>query len=175
MSTPERLSTKSVVVIGVGAVGSQVAVGLAHEGIGRLCLIDHDDLEEGNLHRHVLGRADLGKNKAVATKLFLDQEIKRGLRTEAVDRKVDDSFPDAELDQLLRGADLIVAATDEREAQRRIFRRSFRGFTRERAVRFSYSEARVIHVSSAGTEAGREDERCAVSLLPTPIFWRLFN
>ncbi len=54
---------------------------------------------------------------------YLSTEV-RGLALEAVSRKVDKSMSDDELDRWLADADLIVAATDEREAQRRIGRRA---------------------------------------------------
>lgn len=46
------------------------------------------------------------------------------LRPTALPRKIDNSLSDTELDRLLNDADLIVAATDDRNAQRRIARRS---------------------------------------------------
>ena len=58
------LSNRSVVIVGCGAVGGYVAMGLAQAGIGRLKLIDFDELRPENLRRHVLPAEFLGKNKA---------------------------------------------------------------------------------------------------------------
>lgn len=123
MSTPESLATKSVVVIGVGAVGSQLAAGLAHEGVGGFSLIDHGILETNNLHRHALGRDYLGENKAAGMKKYLETEIP-GTRCQALSRAVDHSISDHVLDAILDTADVIVGATDDRETQRRIGRRA---------------------------------------------------
>src|SRR6266567_1155361 len=61
------LSAASVVIVGVGAVGSEVARLLAQAGVGRLLLCDPDTIEESNLSRGALyGPADLGRPKAEA-------------------------------------------------------------------------------------------------------------
>lgn len=117
------LDSRLVVVVGVGTVGSQVAEELANSGIGRMLFLDHDVLEESNLVRHALPRAYIGMNKAEALTLFLKEKVPT-LRPRALDRKVDRSLSDDQLDRLLQDADLIVAATDDREAQRRIGQRA---------------------------------------------------
>ncbi len=62
--TARRLRDASVLVIGVGALGSAAADALAAAGIGRLVLVDHDRVERSNLHRQLLHRAaDLGRPK----------------------------------------------------------------------------------------------------------------
>ena len=47
--TPARLAACHAVVIGVGAVGRQVAVQLAAIGMSRLTLVDHDVVNVENL------------------------------------------------------------------------------------------------------------------------------
>jgi hypothetical protein len=60
---PELLPQKAM-LLGCGAVGSHVAVGLAAAGIGTLCLVDKEQLSSENVHRHVLGMKHVGVNKA---------------------------------------------------------------------------------------------------------------
>lgn len=61
------LSAASVVVAGVGAVGSEAARLLAQAGVGRLLLCDPDRVEESNLSRGSLyGPPDVGTAKAEA-------------------------------------------------------------------------------------------------------------
>ncbi|MCW3794471.1 ThiF family adenylyltransferase [Paenibacillus sp. LS1] len=48
-------NSKHAVIIGVGAVGSPVAVGLAKSGFNKLTLIDYDFLDADNVYRHELG------------------------------------------------------------------------------------------------------------------------
>src|SRR5205823_6090036 len=59
-----RLTTAHAAVVGAGGTGSQVALQLAHLGIGRLTLIDFDLVERSNLSR-LLGStpADVGRSK----------------------------------------------------------------------------------------------------------------
>lgn len=112
-----------VVVIGVGMVGSQIAEGLARFAVGHLRVIDHDVYEWENTLRHALPVEYNGWNKAVALENWLPKQIE-GLHVEAIARKIDMSVSDDEFDSWLAGADLIVAATDDRNAQRRIGRRA---------------------------------------------------
>lgn len=61
------LSGSSAVVVGVGAVGSEVARLLGQAGIGTLLLCDPDSVEESNLSRGALyGPKDVGRAKAEA-------------------------------------------------------------------------------------------------------------
>jgi molybdopterin/thiamine biosynthesis adenylyltransferase len=60
------LADSTVAVLGVGALGSQLADQLAKSGVGRLILLDHDVLSVGNRVRHQLDMADVGRGKAAA-------------------------------------------------------------------------------------------------------------
>lgn len=63
----EALTAASAVIIGIGAVGSEVGRLLAQTGIGRLLLCDPDAVEESNLSRGALhGSSDVGRPKAEA-------------------------------------------------------------------------------------------------------------
>src|SRR6266545_227132 len=59
-----RLTAAHVAVVGAGGTGSQVAVQLAHLGVGRLTFVDFDKVERSNLSR-LLGStpADVGRGK----------------------------------------------------------------------------------------------------------------
>jgi len=117
------LATKLVVVVGVGTVGSQIACELAKSGVGRLRLIDGKDLESHNLPRHALPSHFLGHNKAEALAVYL-KGCSKTLRVEAQPRYINDSLSDRQLDRVLADADLIVAATEVRDVQRRLGRRA---------------------------------------------------
>jgi molybdopterin/thiamine biosynthesis adenylyltransferase len=59
------LRSASVLVIGAGALGSPVALYLAGAGVGRLGIVDDDDVELSNLHRQPLHfTPDVGVPKA---------------------------------------------------------------------------------------------------------------
>ena len=60
----EKLKSASVLIVGAGGLGSPLAMYLAAAGVGRLGLVDFDDVEASNLHRQVLyGTSDVGKPK----------------------------------------------------------------------------------------------------------------
>lgn len=64
------LIDQRVILVGCGAIGSYLAQGLAQlgagQGTGKLHLIDADTLQWGNLGRHLLGAAQMGRGKAAA-------------------------------------------------------------------------------------------------------------
>lgn len=62
----EPLKDKRVAVVGVGAIGSQVADLLAKAGVGYLFLVDHDIITAGNRVRHQLDLIDVGRSKVGA-------------------------------------------------------------------------------------------------------------
>ena len=70
----QKLQRMSIGVVGLGGIGSIVIEQLAHLGVGRLTLIDFDNLDITNLNR-VAGasRADIGTSKVEVAK----QHIKR--------------------------------------------------------------------------------------------------
>lgn len=65
MRAPElfRLRSQSVLLVGVGAIGSPVAIQLARSGIGKLDLVDFDHLQVGNSVRWALGWSMAGHPK----------------------------------------------------------------------------------------------------------------
>jgi len=62
----ERILKEFVTVIGVGAIGRQVALQLAALGVPRLQLIDHDDVEQSNVTTQGYLAADVGRPKVRA-------------------------------------------------------------------------------------------------------------
>lgn len=61
--TPEKLRAARVAVIGVGAIGRQVAIQLASMGVGEILMIDPDTVDEVNLGPQGFFPEDVGKPK----------------------------------------------------------------------------------------------------------------
>ncbi|MDR3077259.1 MAG: molybdopterin-synthase adenylyltransferase MoeB, partial [Planctomycetota bacterium] len=60
----ERLKNSRVLVVGAGGLGSPASLYLAAAGVGRIGLMDSDEVEESNLQRQVLhGVRDVGRPK----------------------------------------------------------------------------------------------------------------
>lgn len=65
----EKLKEARVLIIGLGGLGSVVALYLTASGIGKLGLIDTDEVDLVNLHRQILyNEDDIGKKKAMVAK-----------------------------------------------------------------------------------------------------------
>jgi molybdopterin/thiamine biosynthesis adenylyltransferase len=98
------LGEASVLVVGAGALGSPVAAYLAGAGVGRLGIVDSDDVEVSNLHRQPLHfTPDVGVAKAhsAAAKLrFLNPDV------------VVEPYQARFAAPMLEGADLVVDCSD---------------------------------------------------------------
>lgn len=79
MRAPEltALRSKSVLLIGLGAIGSPVALQLARSGIGRLVLLDCDHVQVGNTIRWALGWSAAGQGKAESISAYLAEQYPR--------------------------------------------------------------------------------------------------
>lgn len=75
----ERLAASAVLIVGLGGLGSPVAMYLAAAGVGRLLLADFDDVDLSNLQRQILHTSDrIGLAKtasAQATLAALNPEV----------------------------------------------------------------------------------------------------
>lgn len=123
---PERLQargrfasdirTSSIAIIGAGALGSSVAEILARGGVANMLIVDHDDLKPGNLVRHTLIGADLGRNKATATAARL-----QGAAPMSTISGHADPLPSGDcLVKLLEPFDIVLDCTGEDEVIKRL-------------------------------------------------------
>ena len=108
----ERLNAAQVLVVGLGGLGSPVAMYLAASGVGHIVLSDYDAVELSNLQRQIVHRsADVGRAKvdsARDTLLALNPEIEVTPLHWALD---DD------LDEQVAAATVVVDATDNFESR----------------------------------------------------------
>lgn len=69
----EKLLMTPITIIGVGAIGRQVALQLAAAGAENVTLFDHDIVEVPNLGPQGYRQRDVGKAKVVATKAEMEE------------------------------------------------------------------------------------------------------
>jgi len=117
-----RVGAARTVVVGAGALGNEVIKDLALLGVGRLAIIDFDRVEISNLSRSALFRtADAGQPKAeVAARAA--RGIYPGMRAVGLVADVVHGVGAG----LLRWADVVIGALDNREARLAVNRICYR-------------------------------------------------
>ncbi len=104
----EKLLASRVLVIGLGGLGSPVAMYLAASGVGHLTLVDHDKVELTNLQRQIVHTTDtLGQDKTASAAKQLGA-LNPGIAINVINHKLDD----AELLEQARATDVVVDASD---------------------------------------------------------------
>lgn len=113
------LSAKRVVLVGAGAVGSEIAGMLGASGVGELRIIDPDTLTEDNVHRHALGVQNLDSDKALSLTARLRGRFPHltfeGRKSRIEDLLVQDA-------QFITTSDLIILAIADDTLERRLNR-----------------------------------------------------
>ena len=103
-----KLKRAAVLVAGVGGLGSAAAIYLAAAGVGRLRLVDHEEIELSNLNRQVLySIEDVGKPKVSAAAKRL-KALNPEIEIEAVGERITES----NIHGLLKGVDVVVDGQD---------------------------------------------------------------
>jgi molybdopterin/thiamine biosynthesis adenylyltransferase len=109
----ERLRAASAVVVGAGALGSPAATYLAAAGVGRIGVVDSDDVDISNLQRqplHFTPDIDAPKAESAAQKLgVLNTEI----TIEPYPVRLDEQNAEA----IVAGADVVVDCSDSFETR----------------------------------------------------------
>ncbi len=109
----ERLLASHVAIIGLGGLGSPVALYLSASGVGTLTLVDDDQVDLGNLQRQIVhSEASVGAPKVESAKASLSQ-INVNTECHLIDRRLDS----ADLAALARDVDVIVDCTDNFETR----------------------------------------------------------
>jgi adenylyltransferase/sulfurtransferase len=104
----QRLLAARVLIIGMGGLGSPAAMYLAAAGIGELVVSDFDRVEDSNLQRQIIHRADdIGELKAHSAQRTL-AGINPQCRVTALDWQLDD----AELAAQVGAADVVLDCCD---------------------------------------------------------------
>ncbi|MFY1616298.1 HesA/MoeB/ThiF family protein [Micromonospora sp. WMMD736] len=108
----QRVRDAHVLQLGTGGLGSNVLQNLAGLGVGRLTLVDADEVEPRNLARQFLYReTDLGATKVDRAADWV-RAFHSGITVDAVRRWI--GSPD-DIADLLPGVDLVVSGVDQGE------------------------------------------------------------
>lgn len=137
-----RLAQAHACVVGVGGVGSWVAEALARSGVGRITLIDLDNVAESNVNRqiHALGEA-FGKAKVTAM-----AERIRAINPRCEVHEIEDFVSTDNLDAMLgRGYDVVIDAIDS---------------ARVKAAMIAWCRRHGVRMVASGGAGGRTDPGC---------------
>ncbi|MEX2175063.1 MAG: ThiF family adenylyltransferase [Pirellulaceae bacterium] len=109
----DKIRAAKVLVVGAGAIGNEVLKNLALIGVGRVYVIDLDEIEDSNLTRSILFRhEDCGKSKAIAAAEEV-RDINPDVHITPIHGNV---ITDLGLG-LFREMDVVIGALDNREAR----------------------------------------------------------
>lgn len=108
-----RFSAAVIAVCGLGGLGSNIAVSLARAGVGKLILIDFDQVDVSNLHRQQYKASQIGLDKTQALSQNL-LEISPYIELETHTARIID---EDDVRRLLSSADIICEAFDQPEAK----------------------------------------------------------
>jgi len=104
----EKLLSSHAVIIGLGGLGSPVALYLAASGIGELSFVDFDEVEISNLQRQIAHQTNTcGQSKVESAKqsaLALNPDIK----INTLNKKLGET----ELQKIITSADVVLDCTD---------------------------------------------------------------
>ena len=104
----EKLLAARVLVVGLGGLGSPVAMYLAAAGVGRLVLADFDRVDLSNLQRQIVHSTErIGASKVASAAATL-----RGLNPGAAVTALEERLSDQHLLREVRAADVVVDCSD---------------------------------------------------------------
>lgn len=109
----EKLLAATVLIIGMGGLGSPVSLYLAASGIGHLTLVDFDEVDLSNLQRQIVHRtASIGQSKVESASQLLHE-----INPETRIRALDERLTLARLAEEVSQADVVIDCTDNFDAR----------------------------------------------------------
>lgn len=104
----ENLLAAKVLVVGLGGLGCPAAMYLAAAGVGRLTLVDFDEVDLTNLQRQIAHTyADVGVNKAISAEQTLT-----AINPEVAVQVIAEKLEGEALEAQVAGHDLVLDCTD---------------------------------------------------------------
>ncbi len=104
----EKLLASRVLIVGLGGLGSPVAMYLAASGVGNLVLVDHDRVDLTNLQRQIVHATErVGQDKTASAAHGL-AALNPGVRVTTINQKLEGAALEAQVQQV----DAVVDTTD---------------------------------------------------------------
>lgn len=103
-----KLSQSHAVIFGLGGLGSPASLYLAAAGIGKLTLVDFDEVDDSNLQRQVVHREkNIGQAKVASAKQNLT-ELNHHIEIETINEQLSEQ----QSAELINTADVVLDCTD---------------------------------------------------------------
>ena len=109
----QRLLTSHALVIGLGGLGSPVALYLAAEGVGKLTLVDDDEVELSNLQRQIIHREKSVGEAKVASAADSIAALNKDIIVNTITQRLDQTA----LEQQVALVDVVVDCSDNFETR----------------------------------------------------------
>lgn len=171
----EKLLNSHVLIMGLGGLGSPVAMYLAAAGIGKLTLVDFDSVELSNLQRQIIHRTSSLKQSKVESAAATIQQLNPLVTTTCINKRLEEN----DLSHLLSDVDLVVDATDNFATRFMINRACFSTSTplvSGAAIRmegqvsvFNFKQADSPCYRCLYDEQGEEDSSCSENGVMAPM------
>ncbi len=171
----EKLLSSSALLIGLGGLGSPVAMYLAAAGIGKLTLVDFDSVDLSNLQRQIIhNHVSIGQLKVDSARQTLLQ-----LNKDCTIETVSELLKDDELGELINSHDITIDATDNFATRDLINRQCVKHrkpLVSGAAIRwdghvttFSNQDDSPCYHCLYGSDADSEDESCTENGVLAPV------
>lgn len=109
----QHLLNSHVLIMGLGGLGSPVAMYLATSGVGQLTLVDFDKVELSNLQRQIAHSTTALEQAKVDSAEQTLHELNPDVKINKINRKLDEE----ELALLMESVDIVVDGTDNFETR----------------------------------------------------------
>ncbi|NNU41931.1 HesA/MoeB/ThiF family protein [Ramlibacter montanisoli] len=172
----QRLLDAHALVVGAGGLGSPVALYLGTAGVGRITIVDHDAVDLTNLQRQIAHNLErVGHPKAESAR-----DAIAAINPEVLVRPLVLRADAQELDELVRGADVVVDCCDNFATRHAINRACFthgKPLVSGAAIRFdgqvsvfdARSSASPCYACVFPPDQSFEETRCAVMGVFAPL------
>lgn len=103
-----KLANSHAVIFGLGGLGSPASLYLAAAGVGKLTLVDFDEVDDSNLQRQIVHREEnIGQAKVASAQSNL-AKLNRFIEINPIDSKLEES----QIQEIIESADVILDCTD---------------------------------------------------------------